>query len=103
MSLSRSLADIIGVGETYYLAEPLSGDANPLAWTWSGIQANPAFVNGSIPMPITMNQEVIPQGYPGSYGFTIGNVSILAPPPGDTTIVSDVLSSQRCFAENDPV
>ncbi|KAG9011897.1 hypothetical protein FRB94_007333 [Tulasnella sp. JGI-2019a] len=58
-----------------------------MSWTWSGIQVQPAFANGSTPMPINMAVEAIPLGIPGSHSYTGPNGTILLGKNTSTTVV----------------
>ena len=73
-----SAADIYGIGALNNFAKSLSDPSiDPLGFTMSGIQAQPAFANGTTPMPIFMNDEVIPLGLEGSVSWNTTNGTIL--------------------------
>jgi hypothetical protein len=54
-----SIADIFGIAAIYNGLIPFGGStADPMSFTWSGIQAQPAFQKGSIPMSILVSLVV---------------------------------------------
>lgn len=57
-SSAYSISDAFGATQGYHLGTSLTGEnIDPLARTWSGIQANPSFQNGSMPMPIFVSRN----------------------------------------------
>lgn len=73
-----STADIYGIALSFYTAQSVVNKSiDTLSFTWSGIQAEPSFANGSTPMPILMTDEVIPYGLEGSLSWNTTNGTIL--------------------------
>lgn len=72
------MADIYGISSTYYGARSIFNQSiDTLGFTWSGVQAQPSFANGTTPMPILMVDEVIPYGLEGSLSWNTTNGTIL--------------------------
>lgn len=73
-----SVADMFGIASTYYGARSIFNQSiDTLGFTWSGIQVQPSFANGTTPMAILMNDEVIPYGLEGSFSWNTTNGTIL--------------------------
>ena len=77
-------ADFLGVTSVpNTLMDPSNPDVDPMSYTWSGIQVQESFINGSHPMPITVAAEVVPPGLNGSSSANLMgpyyNGTILAP------------------------
>ncbi|KAJ7181043.1 FabD/lysophospholipase-like protein [Mycena filopes] len=58
-----SLADVLGVAETFF---PAKGD---IGQTFSGLMSSDAYTNGSVPLPFLIMAEGIPAGLPGSNSY----------------------------------
>ncbi|KAG8880528.1 hypothetical protein FRB97_000698, partial [Tulasnella sp. 331] len=73
-----TVADIFGIASTFYGARSIFNQSiDTLGFTWSGVQVQPSFANGSTPMPILMVDEVIPFGLEGSVSWDTINGTIL--------------------------
>lgn len=82
-----SWADVSGISSIYNLGRPIGNDTNdPLSWTWSGIANNEAFKNGSIPMPILLDSEVVTEGE-FSNTYAAPNFTVYVPDAEDYTFV----------------
>lgn len=81
-------ADVSGISSIYNFGRPLNNASiDPLSWTWSGISNNEAFRNGSLPMPILLDSEVVTEGEFSS-GYTAPNFTVYVPSANDYTFVS---------------
>ncbi|KAG8845363.1 hypothetical protein FRB96_002521 [Tulasnella sp. 330] len=75
-----TVSDIYGISSTFYGARSVFDQSiDTLGFTWSGVQVQPSFANGSTPMPILMTDEVIPYGLQGSLSWNTINGTILYP------------------------
>ncbi|KAG8845364.1 hypothetical protein FRB96_002522 [Tulasnella sp. 330] len=75
-----TVSDIYGISSTFYGARSVFDQSiDALGFTWSGVQVQPSFANGSTPMPILMTDEVIPYGLQGSLSWDTINGTILYP------------------------